>query len=91
MDAVEALSGYDLLALLPDDIEAAVESGTKPPVAAINGPFTGSEGSAIAMSAAGSADPDGDALTYLWSFGDGGTANGIGRVTTRTRRTAITR
>jgi DNA/RNA endonuclease G (NUC1) len=77
VDAVEALSGYDLLALLRDDIEIAVESGTKPPVAAINGPFSGQEGSPIAMSGAGSTDPDGDALTYLWSFGDGGTATGL--------------
>ncbi len=37
VDAVEALSGYDLLALLRDDIENAVESGktTAAPIAAI--------------------------------------------------------
>ena len=76
VDAVEALSGYDLLALLRDDIEVQVESGTRPPIAAVNGPFTGEEGSTVSMSGTGSSDPDGDALSYLWSFGDGTTATG---------------
>lgn len=76
VDAVEALSGYDLLALLPDQVEIAVESNTRPPVASSGGPYTGSEGASITMSAAGSTDPDGDALTYTWTFGDGATATG---------------
>ena len=76
VDAVEALSGYDLLALLRDDFEIAAESGTLPPTAVIDGPYTSTEGSAVPMSAVGSTDPDGDALTYAWTFGDGGVASG---------------
>jgi hypothetical protein len=78
VDSVEALSGYDLLALLRDDLEIAVESNTVPPVAALDGPYAGSEGgAAIAMSAAASSDADNDALDFAWSFGDGANATGV--------------
>ena len=46
-------------------------------MAATDGPYTSQEGSLVAMSAASSTDPDGDALTYDWDFGDGGTASSV--------------
>lgn len=49
----------------------------QPPTARINGPYTGTAGTAIAFSAAGSSDPEGGSLTYQWSFGDGTTATGV--------------
>ena len=78
VDAVEALSGYDLLALLPDNIETQLESGNHFPLVNIGGPYTGSEGQSIAFSASGTTDPDaGDVLTYAWTFGDNTSATGI--------------
>jgi DNA/RNA endonuclease G (NUC1) len=71
VDAVEALSGYDLLSLLPDKIENAVESNTKPPFAKLDGPYTSNEGGSVAMSGAASFDPNGTVDSYAWSFGDG--------------------
>jgi hypothetical protein len=77
VDAIEALTGYDLLALLPDKVEAAVEAGQKPPLGALDGPYAGEEGGpALAMSAAASLDPNGTIVSYAWDFGDGATATG---------------
>jgi DNA/RNA endonuclease G (NUC1) len=77
VDAVEGLSGYDLLALLPDDVEAAVESGTQPPIAAIAGVSALDEGASVTFNAVSSVDPNGSIVTYLWDFGDGTTGSGV--------------
>jgi len=46
------------------------------PIADAGGPYTGIAGISIAFGGSGSSDPDGDALTYAWDFGDGGSATG---------------
>jgi DNA/RNA endonuclease G (NUC1) len=78
VDAVEELSGYDLLALLEDEVEDAVEAGTQPPLGAIAGPAGSiTEGSSANFSAAGSIDPNGSIDSYAWDFGDGGSGEGV--------------
>ena len=51
--------------------------GNAPPVAsAVATPAAGGFPLTVALSAEGSTDPDGDALSYTWDFGDGATASG---------------
>lgn len=53
-------------------------SGNTPPAAVIEAnPTSGVSPLNVTFSAAGSTDREGDALTYSWDFGDGGTATGV--------------
>ncbi|MBL8299252.1 MAG: PKD domain-containing protein [Rhodanobacteraceae bacterium] len=51
-----------------------VANTNQPPSANANGPYTGVAGANIAFSSSGSVDPEGQAVTYLWDFGDGTTS-----------------
>jgi len=58
-------------------ITITVINVNRPPIAAFTTVLTGDEGSVHAFDASGSTDPDGDALTYAWDFGDGEGAVGV--------------
>jgi hypothetical protein len=54
-----------------------VRAGNRAPVADAGGPYTGLVNVPLAFDGTASSDPDGDAVQYSWSFGDGmGAAGG---------------
>jgi PKD repeat protein/methionine-rich copper-binding protein CopC len=57
-------------------IAAADPSDNRPPIAIAGGPYAGEVGIPVSFNGSTSHDPDGDALQYSWSFGDGSTASG---------------
>ncbi len=56
---------------------AAGGAANQPPVARAGGPYTGTAGTAITLSGAGSTDADGTITNYAWAFGDNTTGSGV--------------
>ncbi|MEO8677869.1 MAG: PKD domain-containing protein [Vicinamibacterales bacterium] len=53
-----------------------VSAANHPPLARPGGPYTGFTMVSVSFDGAASTDPDGEVLTYAWSFGDGASATG---------------
>ena len=48
-----------------------------PPSSDPNGPYTGTEGTAVSFDGSGSLDPDGNIVSYEWNFGDGNSSTEV--------------
>ncbi len=57
-----------------DDISVSGGAANVAPIAEANGPYSGTAGTSIVFSSAGSSDSDGTIVSYLWNFGDGSTS-----------------
>lgn len=54
----------------PKNVAMTVDNVNRGPVASAGGPYAGVVNVAVVFDGTGASDPDGDALTYEWSFGD---------------------
>jgi len=69
-----------------DTTRIAIRSRNHAPVASAGGPYSTFVNLPLELNGTGSSDPDGDALLYLWRFGDG--ASGLGATPSHTYKNA---
>ncbi len=63
--------------LSTDEFFVTVGQGNATPVATASGPSSGNVDEELIFSGLGTTDPDGDALTFSWNFGDSSTTSGL--------------
>ena len=81
VDRIERSTGYDLLSILPPDVQCRIEVRNCIPVARLTGDLAGgTEGSTLAFDAGTSSDADADALGYKWTL-DGDSVGGAATLT----------
>lgn len=59
------------------DVQCPYVPTNRLPVGIAGGPYTGVVGQPVQVDGSASYDPDGDALTYSWAFGDDSTGSGV--------------
>jgi chitodextrinase len=70
----------DSIRVVEDTFTVGTGSGgatNQPPVARAGGPYTGTAGTPLSLSGAGSTDADGTIAGYAWTFGDNTTGTGV--------------
>ncbi|HEX5731197.1 MAG TPA: PKD domain-containing protein [Blastocatellia bacterium] len=71
------LRGTNFLSIAELQVWGTASSSNQPPTANAGGPYNGVVGTAVVFNGNGSFDPDGQIVSYNWSFGDNTTGTGV--------------